>query len=116
MARSFQETFERLKQLLLAESSALRDGGITDLTANADSKARILLELTQWRHMDDKAALSAEDATALVALLSDNARLLERHMAAANRIAATLAQHLRDVDSDGTYSSNYGRAGRGLSA
>ena len=46
---------------------------------------------------------------ALVLLLNDNARLLERHMAAANRIAATLAQHLRDADSDGTYCAGYGR-------
>ena len=109
MARSFHDTFLRLKALLVSESQALRDGGATDLAANSDTKARILLELTQWRNAGEEAALSREDALALVGLLNDNARLLERHMAAANRIAATLAQHLRDAESDGTYSSGYGR-------
>ncbi len=109
MARNFQDTFLRLKTLLASESEALRDGGATDLAANADSKARILLELTQWRNAGDEATLTREDATTLVTLLNDNARLLERHMAAANRIAATLAQHLRDADSDGTYGAGYGR-------
>ena len=109
MARSFQDTFLRLKTLLAGESAALRDGGATDLAANADTKARILLELTQWRNAGDEAALTREDATTLVTLLNDNARLLERHMVAANRIAATLAQHLRDADSDGTYGAGYGR-------
>ena len=109
MGRSFQDTFIRLKALLTSESEALRNGGATDLAANADSKARILLELTQWRNVSDDAALTHEEATTLVVLLNDNARLLERHMAAANRIAATLAQHLRDADSDGTYGAGYGR-------
>jgi hypothetical protein len=116
MARSFSETFERLKALLVAESEALRLGGATDLAANADAKARILLELTQWRNIGDETALTGDDASALVVLLNDNARLLERHMAAANRIAATLAQHLRDADSDGTYGAGYGAARRGYSA
>jgi hypothetical protein len=109
--RSFKETFERLKTLLDSESDALRDGRATDLAANADTKARILLELTQWRGVQDGAALTKDDASVLVRLLNENARLLERHMAAANRIAATLAQHLRDADSDGTYGSGYGKRG-----
>jgi hypothetical protein len=109
MARSFQDSFVRLKTLLINESEALRDGGATDLSANADSKARILLELTQWRNVGEEAALTREDATALVELLNDNAKVLERHMAAANRVAATLAQHLRDAESDGTYGAGYGR-------
>jgi hypothetical protein len=109
MARSFHDTFVRLKTLLAGESEALRNGGTTDLAANADSKARILLEMTQWRNTGDEAALTREDATTLVALLNDNAQLLERHMTAANRVAATLAQHLRDADSDGTYGAGYGR-------
>jgi hypothetical protein len=109
MARSFQETFVRLKTLLASESQALRDGGTTDLAANADTKARILLELTQWKNLEAETALSREDASILVALLNDNARLLERHMLAANRIASMLAQHLRDAESDGTYGSGYGR-------
>ena len=109
MGRSFQDTFIRLKALLTSESEALRNGGATDLAANADSKARILLELTQWRNVSDEAALTREEATTLVVLLNDNALLLERHMAAANRIAATLAQHLRDADSDGTYGAGHGR-------
>ncbi len=104
--RSFAETFERLKVLLIAESEALRQGTETNLAANADSKARILLELARWHNNGDETALSREDAANLVALLSDNAGLLERHMAAANRIAASLAQHLRDADSDGTYGSS----------
>jgi hypothetical protein len=113
--RSFQDTFERLKTLLTNESEALRLGGTTDLAANADAKARILLELTQWRNVGSQAALRREDATSLVHLLNDNAKLLERHMAAANRIAATLAQHLRDADSDGTYGGGFGQARRGYS-
>ena len=114
--RSFQDTFERLKALLISESEALRSSGVTDLAANADAKARILLELTQWRNVSSEAALSRQDATLLVHLLNDNAKLLERHMDAANRIAATLAQHLRDADSDGTYGAGYGKARRGYSA
>ena len=116
MARSFHDSFTRLKTLLVSESQALRDGGATDLAANADSKARILLELTQWRNIADETALSGEDASHLLALLNENAQLLERHMAAANRIAATLAQHLRDADSDGTYGAGYGQRRKGYSA
>jgi hypothetical protein len=114
MARSFQETFMRLKILLASESQALRDGGSTDLAANADAKARILLELTQWRNSRDETALTSADAMALMVLLNDNAQLLERHMAAANRVASSLAQHLRNADCDGTYKSGY--AQRGYSA
>ena len=113
MAGNFKQTFERLKLLLITESAALRDGGTTDLAANADSKARILLELTQWKNQGEDAALSGEDVTTLIALQSDNARLLERHMAAANRIAGTLTQHLRDADSDGTYHAAFGQARHG---
>ena len=109
MARSFIETFERLKAVLTAESDALRNGGSIDLAANADSKARILLELTLWRNNDEASALSASDATLLITLLNENARLLEHHMAAANRVASTLTQHLRDADSDGTYGSGQAR-------
>ena len=109
MARSFYDTFTRLKTLLVSESHALREGGPVDLAANADSKARILLELTQWGNLNEEVALTRDDATVLVTLLNDNARLLERHMDAANRVAASLAQHLRDADSDGTYGAGYGR-------
>ena len=109
MPRSFIDTFERLKIALVSESAALRDGGQIDLAANADTKARILLELTQWRNNGDDAALSGDEATLLLSLLSDNARLLQHHMAAANRVAATLAQHLREADSDGTYGSGQAR-------
>jgi hypothetical protein len=111
--RSFQDTFERLKTLLTGESEALRLGGATDLAANADAKARILLELTQWANASERGALSRDDVTLLVQMLNNNAQLLQRHMAAANRIAATLAQHLRDADSDGTYSADYGYSRNG---
>ena len=112
--RSFHDTFERLKTLLNSESEALRLGKTTDLGANADAKARILLELTQWRNIGNETALTADEASALVMLLNDNARLLERHMLAANRVAAGLAQHLRDHESDGTYGS--GQTYRGYAA
>jgi hypothetical protein len=116
VARNFSEMFERLKVLLLAESEALRVGGATDLAANADSKARILLELAQWRSFGDQPVLTNDDAKTIAALLNDNANLLKRHMDAANRVSSTLAQHLRDADSDGTYGSGYGQLRRSYAA
>ena len=84
MARSFIETFERLKAVLIAESDALRNGGSLDLAANADSKARILLELTLWRNNGEASALSAGDATILITLLNENARLPQPYDVRAN--------------------------------
>ena len=116
MARDFHETFKRLTALLLSETEALRNGGTTDLAANADSKARILLELAQWQCKGEVLALNRDEAANLLVLLNDNAQVLERHMAAANRIASNIAQHLRDADSDGTYGAGYGQSKRGFRA
>lgn len=106
MARDFHETFERLRALLVAETTALKTGAMTNLAANADSKARILLELTHWREFDRP--LSKEVVNGLTELLKDNAAVLELHMNAAKKISSSLAQHLRDADSDGTYRASYG--------
>lgn len=106
MARNLIETFDRLTMLLEAETAALRLGSMVDLSGNADSKARILLELSQWRTMGSEGGISKDQASALVALLNDNAIVLEQHMAAAKKVSNSLAQHLRDADSDGTYRAN----------
>lgn len=106
MARNLIETFGRLTALLQAETEALRLGSVVDLAANADSKARILLELSQWRTMNSDFVLNKDQATSLVGLLNDNAVVLEQHMAAAKKVSNSLAQHLRDAESDGTYRVN----------
>ncbi|MGL4405280.1 MAG: hypothetical protein ACRCT6_05940 [Notoacmeibacter sp.] len=108
MARNLIETFERLKVLLETETSALRNGTYLNLAANADSKARILLELSHWRTLDNDLALSKEQANQLIDLLNENAQMLDQHMKAAKKVSDSLAQHLRDADSDGTYRAAYG--------
>jgi hypothetical protein len=112
--RSFADTIDRLCDVLRSETEALKAGATPDLATFADTKARLLLELTMPRGMDGAADRpNAGALEALSVLLADNARTLERHMAAVNRVAGMLTGAMREADNDGTYGmQHYGRAGR----
>jgi hypothetical protein len=109
LTRTVAETVARLRSVLEAETAALREGKPLDLLANSDTKARILLELTRKREPDEESLLTGSDVQELLAVLAENAQMLERHMAAVNQVAETIASAIRAEDSDGTYSPAAGR-------
>jgi hypothetical protein len=95
--------FGRLEAVLDAETDALLSGLRTDLAANADTKARLLLELTMAKERveaSQEARLAWQNASAA---LARNARMLDRHLRATRHVASALAGALRSEDSDGTY-------------
>ncbi|MCU0831061.1 MAG: hypothetical protein MUC58_06035 [Rhizobiaceae bacterium] len=107
-----QRPVDRAIALVTAETLALKTGQPVDLHANADAKARLLLELSSARNASDAPGLKPEDVNRLMAALAENARTLERHMEAVNALAGSLADAMRAMDDDGTY----GRHGQRRSA
>ncbi|NJR12995.1 MAG: hypothetical protein HC779_00035 [Phyllobacteriaceae bacterium] len=101
--RSAADTISRLTDVLRAETAGLKAGGTPDLATIADAKARLLLELTMPRNGADAERPSAAALKELAVVLSENARTLERHIAAVNRVATMLTGAMRDADNDGTY-------------
>lgn len=105
MSHDIADIAARLSRVLADETAALKAGDRVDLKANADAKARLLLEMTTPGLAQASAGLSGEQVQALSELIAENAQTLERHIAAVNSIAASLAQEMRDRDDDGTYAA-----------
>jgi hypothetical protein len=104
--------FRRLETVLAGETEALEKGLRTDLASNADTKARLLLELTMVQAPSGHAEEVRAAWQSLSAALARNAVLLDRHLRATRHVASALAGALRAEESDGTYGhSSLRRAG-----
>jgi hypothetical protein len=109
MSGPMADVFRRLNTLLDAETRDLEAGLPLALAANADAKARILLELAMAA--PGRTELPGTDQSMADRLVIDetreslarNAAALERHMTATRHVAQALARVLRAEDSDGTY-------------
>lgn len=98
---------QRLEEIVDQETAALRVHAVIDLKDFNDRKNHALLELTRaLRHLSggkDSQALSLR-LTRLRTKLEINRGVLRMHLEAVREISTTLADAIRDADSDGTYS------------
>ena len=105
---SIERAIEYLGAVVEQETTALRARVHVDLTEFNNRKNQGLLELNRaLRGLDPAAGPSLAPRLAdLRAKLDVNRSLLARHMEAVREVANVVAEAIRDVDSDGTYSSS----------
>lgn len=104
---AFARCVDRLETIIRAETQILRRGGKIDFEALNLRKSHALLEFLRVSKSStaQSAGRSAERVKTLQKLLADNAALLERRLQATDEVASLIVRHLRDSESDGTYSS-----------
>ena len=102
-----ESAIERHEEAVEQETAALRARASFDLKEFNDRKSLGLLELTRaMRQIDGTPPDQA--LTARLAGLRDkldvNSAVLKLHLDAVREVSAAMAEAMRDVDSDGTYS------------
>lgn len=97
---------DRLREIIEAETRILKQGGHVDFDALNQRKTHALLEFLQVSRTapPQSASLVAERVQSLRRLLSENAQLLERRLQATQEITDLIVHHIRESESDGTYS------------
>jgi hypothetical protein len=109
---AFSSCIERVESVIRSEMEILKKGGKIDFDALNQKKSHALLELL--RVMKGAPARSSPQAAQRVKnlqrLLSDNAELLARRLQATEELTSLIVRHIRDSESDGTYSIRSPRA------
>lgn len=109
---AFSSCIERVESVIRSEMEILKKGGKIDFDALNQKKSHALLELL--RVMKGATAENASEAAmklkSLQRLLSDNAELLARRLQATEELTSLIVRHIRDSESDGTYSIRSPRA------
>lgn len=99
-------SIQRLEEIVEQETSALRARQVIDLKEFNDRKSQALLELMRWlrniQGLESNPAL-AERIASLKSKLAVNQALLQVHLEAVREISTTLADAIRNAESDGTY-------------
>lgn len=97
---------KRLEDIIEAETLVLKNWGPADFDALNQRKTHALLEFLQVSRTASPKAIkhAAPRIQNLRGLLSENAQLLERRLQATQEITELIVSHLRQSDSDGTYS------------
>jgi hypothetical protein len=97
---------ERLREIIESETRVLKQGGHVDFDALNQRKTHALLEFLQVSRTapPQSAAEITDQVRSLQKLLSENAQLLERRLQATQEITNLIVHHIRESESDGTYS------------
>lgn len=116
IAATLDVTFQKLEEAIEQETAALRAGGRVNLDAFNARKSQALLELTRMlRQLKDAQGNEglAKRMASLQSKLAVNSAVLKMHLEAVREISTTLADAIREAESDGTYSPRiYGGARR----
>jgi hypothetical protein len=112
----FERAIERLEEVVVQETQALRSRAAIDLRDFNNRKSQGLLELNRaLRGLDgianDKSALAG--LSGLRTKLDANRAALKTHLEAVREVATVLADAIQDAESDGTYSPSIRSGGRG---
>ena len=102
-----ESAIERLEEAVEQETAALQRRAVVDLKEFNDRKSRGLLELTRAMRQIDSAVpdqLLVARLARLRAKLEVNGAVLKLHLDAVREVSATMAEAMRNADSDGTYS------------
>jgi hypothetical protein len=107
MLSMVDSAIERLEEAVEQETAALKGRGRFDLKEFNDRKSHGLLELTRAMRplegtVPDQALITRLGR--LRAKLEINSAALKLHLEAVREISATMAEAMRNADSDGTYS------------
>lgn len=116
MEAALFDSIERLEEVVDEETAALAARGSIDLGEFNRRKSRSLLELTRISRAVSGRVLGADLGLRLSQVgdkLERNQELLRMHLAAAQEVAGLISDALREAESDGTYSSDARRPGRG---
>jgi hypothetical protein len=100
----------RLTDVVEQETAALRSRAPADLNESNNRKSQGLLELDQALRLLDGGQPSEEVKAAVGVLrqkLDANHGVLKTHLAAVREVAAIIAEAIRSVESDGTYSLSF---------
>ncbi len=99
---------QRLEEVVDQETAALKSRKAVDLKDFNDRKSHALLDLSRaLRQMQAGGANQAHLKSRLADLrakLEVNRRVLQMHLEAVREVSTTLADAIREQDSDGTYS------------
>lgn len=102
----------RLEILIDQEVSALRHASVGELKDLNNRKAQVLVELDRAVSANSGQSPSTEMKQRLGLLrgkLEINRKTLKMHLDAVHEVAAMLSDHVRDEDSDGTYTNGIRR-------
>jgi hypothetical protein len=102
-----ETAMQRLEEVIDQETAALRSRQAVDLKDFNDRKNHALLDLSRAaRNLDGarKDPILMERLARLRSKLEINRTVLKMHLDAVREVATTLADAIRDADSDGTYS------------
>ena len=99
-------SIQRLEEIVDQETTALKQRESIDLKAFNDRKSQALLELSRW--MRNMASVGADPALAarigaLKEKLAVNQAVLKLHLEAVREISTSMADAIRQSESDGTY-------------
>lgn len=99
-------SIQRLEEIVDQETAALKARESIDLKAFNDRKSQALLELSRW--MRNMASVGANQALAarigtLKEKLAVNQAVLKLHLEAVREISTSMADAIRQSESDGTY-------------
>jgi hypothetical protein len=106
---------ERLVEIVEQETQALRSRKAVDFNASNNRKSQGLLELSRALHLLGDGVPSEETKDALRRLrrkLDENRDVLQTHLDAVHEVAGIIADAIRNVDSDGTYSLRFRSKGQ----
>ncbi len=103
---ALRRCIDRLREIIESETRVLKQGGHVDFDALNQRKTHALLEFLQVsRTASPQSATQITDQVrSLQKLLSENAQLLERRLQATQEITNLIVHHIRESESDGTYS------------
>ncbi len=105
---SMQQLIQRVEKVLEDERLCLQGTPISDLEQVIARKDQLALELQRLSLHRSALPLDAEDRALLGRMtrsLDGNAKLLKRHIEAANEIAGLITRILSSASTDGTYTS-----------
>ncbi|AHB47754.1 hypothetical protein W911_03985 [Hyphomicrobium nitrativorans NL23] len=108
---------QRLEEIVDQETKALKQRETIDLKGFNDRKSQALLELTRWMRNISGVEANPQIAARIGALkekLLVNQAVLKLHLEAVREISASMADAIRQSESDGTYTQAISSAYRQL--
>jgi len=115
IASTVDVTIQRLEEVIEQETTALRSGASVNIEAFNVRKSQALLELTRLLRQVQGGPPNEQLVKRIGSLqskLAVNRAVLKMHLEAVREISSTLADAIREADSDGTYTPSISAAGR----
>ncbi|MFA5950148.1 MAG: hypothetical protein WC807_07680 [Hyphomicrobium sp.] len=115
VASTLDVTIQRLEEVIEQETTTLRSGVSVNIEAFNVRKSQALLELTRLLRQVQGGPPNEQlvkRVESLQAKLAVNRAVLKMHLEAVREISSTLADAIREADSDGTYTPSTYAAGR----